>query len=711
MTHTNRFISSDLPNDDPAFGYQQFAKHICDGLLAVSKPEGLVVAIYGPWGSGKTTLLNLVARNLDQIPSELKPLIIRFDPWMFSGTNDLLLHFFDQLVASLNKWSLVGKKITKPLADLCELIAVSPDPVVGFSAKVIKGARELGKKNLTEVRAKLIDELRNQTNRIIIIIDDLDRLSPKEIEQLFGLVKSVANFPNVIYLLAFDRKLVEESLPKVAADSPSYLEKIVQAAYDLPVPDPAMLVRHLLLNIRESWNFKNLQLFDDDYFWSVVKCIEKFLRTPRDVVRLMTSMELNFPSVKGEVNFADFMALEVLRLFSYDLYIRIRSHPAMFSGRAILISLENLRQFHTSWSESVKKQKDGDCQIELVKMIFPKVAFALSNATKMPDSSQEWHDEKRAASLEKFHSYFRYLYFDISIAESEYAEIKEVALDENALQERLELLCNQKRADGRTRFLSFCEKLCLDSEIPKIIFPSLIICLFRLGCRLYERLEEPLTTKISVAQEEALVLRNIEYLGLERIGIVFPLIKLLRLIDKPEREQLTNRALIDSTEPYIFVDLIYQAIQPVKDTAIEPLFDQEFIIKLQKAMTDMFERLSTEGTLLSKSHVARLLRAWQDWDTIETVRNWIDTLPNESLADLIESYVTISVSHNSNHVVGKYNFSFSANNIEPLLNEATKVKINNLETLNQWAETKQYAVDNLKHYLKKDAVSPDPTGM
>ena len=56
-----------------------------------------------------------------------------------------------------------------------------------------------------------------------------------EIRQMFQLVKLLGDFPNTIYLLAFDREVVVESLKSVQEGvGEEYLEKIVQIPFELP---------------------------------------------------------------------------------------------------------------------------------------------------------------------------------------------------------------------------------------------------------------------------------------------------------------------------------------------------------------------------------------------------------------------------------------------------------------------------------------------
>src|SRR5262249_29455239 len=80
--------------------------------------------------------------------------------------------------------------------------------------------------------------LQEQSARFLIVIDDIDRLSPEEAILIFRLVKSVGRLPNVMYMLAFERILAERIVAeRFPSEGPHYLEKIIQAAFEVPMPD------------------------------------------------------------------------------------------------------------------------------------------------------------------------------------------------------------------------------------------------------------------------------------------------------------------------------------------------------------------------------------------------------------------------------------------------------------------------------------------
>src|ERR1035437_2995027 len=98
-------------------------------------------------------------------------------------------------------------------------------------------------------RAKLQKTLLEVGKPIIVVVDDIDRLSTTEIRDVFKLVRLKASFPNIIYLLAFDRGRVEKALEEDGIPGRDYLEKILQLAVDLPAIPDVVLIQQILSTI------------------------------------------------------------------------------------------------------------------------------------------------------------------------------------------------------------------------------------------------------------------------------------------------------------------------------------------------------------------------------------------------------------------------------------------------------------------------------
>ena len=130
-----------------------------------------------------------------------------------------------------------NSEILKTIIKYAEVIAEIPEPtgIAKFLGKILnKSGEELKKKEITEIRKELICKLKESRNKFVVFIDDIDRLDGEEIRDIFKIIKAVGDFPNVVYVLSFDRTVVFESLKNVQPGLPGeeYIEKIVQVIFE-----------------------------------------------------------------------------------------------------------------------------------------------------------------------------------------------------------------------------------------------------------------------------------------------------------------------------------------------------------------------------------------------------------------------------------------------------------------------------------------------
>lgn len=207
-------LSQDTPlikPEEDRLGYASFAKHLADSICKMDFPEGFAIAVYGSWNSGKSTLLNFVVHYLKQKPEDEQPIIVPFNPWLFSGHQDITRRFFDQLQDVLSAVTAVPKGLRERIADVAKAIAEIPLPYAQ-AGKAVASLVDDKQKEAPELKEDVEDTLTQQHRRIVITIDDIDRLCAEDIQQLFRLLKAIPNFTNVVYLLVCDKKVLSNRL-------------------------------------------------------------------------------------------------------------------------------------------------------------------------------------------------------------------------------------------------------------------------------------------------------------------------------------------------------------------------------------------------------------------------------------------------------------------------------------------------------------------
>lgn len=487
----NEAILADTPLEDPKedlLEFAPFASNLADAICKISAEECLVFALYGLWGTGKTTCLNFVLHYISKKPKNEKPIVVRFNPWWFSGHGELLNQFFKEFRISLGKEERF-KGVVKLLADLTEGISRVPEPKVKIMAKVTSWfLRSLGKdKEAGQVRDAIRRDLQQQPSRILVVIDDIDRLPAEEVRDVFRVIKAVADFPKTIYLLAFEKGIVVKALESLQEmPGEAYLEKIVQVPFDLPIPDKIALRKLFLEQLDIILSDTPQELFDQTYWGNVFwDGIDHFLNTMRDVKRLTNALKATYPAVKREVNPIDFIAIETLRVFSSNIYQLIRTNRDMFAGHSDTHSypkIEDIKPFHNKWAEQIPEE-DKECIKNLLKRLFPKLEALFGGISYGADWQSTWRKQLRICSPDIFPVYFRLAVPEGEISHTKMQAILALAKNRDAFSNKLLELRRQHRPNGSTQVSAFLERMedYTEKDIPREHIPEILQALFDVG--------------------------------------------------------------------------------------------------------------------------------------------------------------------------------------------------------------------------------------
>ncbi len=423
-------LQADKPLTDPQYdllNYDGFAITLAKSIQTMTPPEGLVMAIYGPWGAGKTTLIEFTLHHLEQIELQNRPIIVRFNPWWFSGHENLIRIFFEQVQISLrNKIEQRLYAGLDVMRELGRLVSKTPVRTVRMSGRVISNLPTMDD-DVIAIKKQVADRLRKQKQRILVVIDDIDRLMGEEIRQLFTAIKAIADFPNMIYLLAFDRDIVLNSLTKtIGYDARDYLEKIIEVGFDLPLTDHAELLRVMSEQIDKLiGETPERDLFDISLFGKVdyLGDVHEFIKIPRDVLRLINTLSVTFPAVKEVVYPPDFVAIEALRVFMPDAYEVIRRNKLILTGGKALPA-------HRHFLELMVNEFPNEPELlrRMLVGLFPKFTADYSAS-----SERIWREQKRICSPDSFEQYFRFSILNNTLSQVELNIILAAGEDKNRM--------------------------------------------------------------------------------------------------------------------------------------------------------------------------------------------------------------------------------------------------------------------------------------
>ena len=443
-------LYSDSPIKDLDEDYLQqekFVNRLKSVITDYNSQDSLTIQLRGEWGSGKSSVLNMLKNSLEE-DSEKGPLVMYFNPWNFSTKNELIKSFFKEL-SVIFKENMGDEEFSK-LNDFLNLImssVVSLTPLFGadsffsiianiFSNILIWiSKRSVDEKNLVDVKNKLNSLLIKNNRKIVVMVDDIDRLTNIEIEQVFQLTKSIADFSNMIYILAYDEKYAITALENNGIHQPKeYIKKINQLQLDIPKANKLNLKEIFFERISEIFK-KNHLNFDyyiiEDIYYSY---LTNYFSTIRDINRYLNTLSFYLPLIKERVYINDFLRLTILQVFEYDIYLKIKNNPEMFVESYdfdYLISnhIPSIYYIHEKkakeFYEELYKLADNE---EIVKKIlyglFPKLLYLEQNDKfKFKFNDSEYITDFRIASSRSFNYYFTFNNIDNIILDEEFEHI------------------------------------------------------------------------------------------------------------------------------------------------------------------------------------------------------------------------------------------------------------------------------------------------
>ena len=388
-------ISPDLPitkSIEDKLNRGAFAKSLAKTISQYSFPSSFTIGLYGEWGSGKTSLVNMVLEAVEDIDNSA--IMLRFNPWLCTDPKQLITQFFKQMATAIKlkkpkaekAWELIDQ-----YADVFEAASLIPiaGTIISAAGKTLaKEANdrvEQRTKDLQESKNQIVNKMKEENIKIIVSIDDIDRLSEEEIIAIFQLVKALADFPNTVYLLAFDYDVVVHALSKVQhGDGKEYLEKIIQVPFEIPAPSIA--------NIHEALFSKLDSILGEipEERWAKATWAELFqfglqnyIKSIRDVIRYTNVVLLKYELLKDETDPVDLLGLTSLQVFEPALYSKLPSYKNTLCGSDYFYSYERQKADEEKVKEMISLLLPNDETItnrdaanNILGILFPRIRTA-----------------------------------------------------------------------------------------------------------------------------------------------------------------------------------------------------------------------------------------------------------------------------------------------------------------------------------------------
>ncbi|EAL3890206.1 hypothetical protein A0Y87_01680 [Campylobacter lari] len=423
-------------NED-LFSRRENATALAKIIKSYQDEDSISIGIIGDWGSGKTSFVNMI---LEELKDDENFIIINFNPWNISTRKQLISDFFTKLAKEIRKAPFPKIKIknlkkicshfkfkffsevSQNLEDLALLFKMSSyviaDPVTSVAMSKTSNAisdfnKSLNaeKKGLDEIKNKINTALSNIDTKIIIVIDDLDRLADTDIREIFQLVRSIADFKNTMYILAYDNEIVTTALDKIQKDKGErYIEKIVQVPIVLPKLNKANLTAIFMQKI-EQFSF-TYEKIDKNEFIENLKTnhFAGAFENIRDINRYLNVLKFEMSAIKQELYLYDFAVITLFKVFEPKFYEFIYNHFEIFAGatsEGYGYEEQNLsvKKMIKEQIESLNKLKKEVIR-KLLISIFPRIEWLYKREFYTSKNKVEYTYKNRIASSEYFQDYF-----------------------------------------------------------------------------------------------------------------------------------------------------------------------------------------------------------------------------------------------------------------------------------------------------------------
>ncbi len=302
-----------------------FVDSIEDSLLQCKPKETFVISLIGKWGCGKTSVINLLK---NKINNGNDAIIDTFNPWKYDNKLSLFEGFYNYIFKALDKnygyfnYKNLLKKYENIIFNLIkDKTKISLDNIFSWSDE----------KDIEEIKNNINDCISFNSKKIIVVIDDIDRLDKEQVLLVFKTIKTLFDFNNIVYVLCYDEQRINNIFETELKIDSDYLNKIIQDKIVMPKIENNRLNEIGTKCIINLLNIYDINNYDNARLEKILNIIFENFNDLREIIRYINTISISIKSCnKIQLDICDYLALEYIKFQDMPLYNIIYNNSKMF---------------------------------------------------------------------------------------------------------------------------------------------------------------------------------------------------------------------------------------------------------------------------------------------------------------------------------------------------------------------------------------------
>ncbi len=418
-TESKYTLIADSPSNQDLLNREFIISNLYDSIVSSSTEEKFVISLEGGWGSGKTTIINIVKGLILNNYSDNIIIIDDFDPWIFNDKSTMLLDMFDRI---LSKTSIRSSYFSVNM-----FLGVIKDVIfstkIGQSSKFLGSFSNLRTSNIDRVRRDIDDYLSISGKKVVFFLDNIDRAEKENIKLLFKLIHSDLGFNKIIYVLAFDEKIVCDLLDEEYYDGKEFLKKLIQMQIKIPAIDSLImneLIKRTTINLISSYGYS--EEIEDSI--GQINFYPNLIGNVRDLIRFLNSIITSNFRTGSYLNLIDTLGIELIKNENNELYTKIYNNSRYYISHDIsyesdMFMIVDKRKYNDdakSHFDSLFSSENNKKYKNLLSIMFPNIRKFFNNEDIINETQffvAETRNEKHERSKNRriFSGKFFSLYF------------------------------------------------------------------------------------------------------------------------------------------------------------------------------------------------------------------------------------------------------------------------------------------------------------